>query len=97
MAERLVALTTIRTDMGFTRYRPGDTLPADHPDAAAWVENGAAVWRDDDYTPPTWVKARMAAAEPGLGGIAVGGEATGGDLVGKVPRTIERTVPAWKR
>jgi hypothetical protein len=96
MADRLVALAHIRTDLGFTHYRPGDTLPENHPDAAAWVESGAAVWRSDDYTPPTWVKARMAAAEPGIGGIAVGGEATGGDLAGKVPRTPERTA-AWRR
>ena len=70
MADRLIALTYIQTDMGFTRYRPGDTLPADHPQAAAWVESGAAVWRGDDHEPPMRVTAARAAAEPGLPGLA---------------------------
>jgi len=96
MADRLVALAYIQTDMGFTRYRPGDTLPAEHPDATAWVESGAAVWRGDDHEPPMRVTADRAAAVPGLPGLAVGGEATGDDLVGKVPMTEQRRREPWK-
>ncbi len=76
--------------MGFTRYRPGDTLPADHPDAAAWVESGAAAWMPNDAPAPEWVRAKAAAAAPGLSGTAVGGEATGDDLIGRVPQTGKR-------
>ena len=64
MADRLIALTYIQTDMGFTRYRPGDTLPDDHPDAATWLENGSAVRRGESDAPPTWAKAQLAAAPP---------------------------------
>ena len=71
-------------------YFPGDALPSDHPDAGAWVEAGTAVWVDADKKPPTHTKARMAAAPAGLPGKAVGGEATGDDLVGKVPATPAR-------
>lgn len=90
MADRLVALTYIQTDMGFTRYRPGDTLPADHPDAATWMESGSAVRRGESDASTTWAKAQLAAAAPGLPGLATGGEATGDDLVGRVPMTEQR-------
>lgn len=90
----LIALEYIQA--GFRDYWPGDTLPAEHPDAAAWVESGAALWRDEDYTPQGRATAKRVSAEPGLSGIAVGGEATGEDLVGKVPIT-ERRRRAWKR
>ena len=96
MADRLVALVHIQTDLGFTRYRPGDALPADHPQAAAWVESGAAVWRGDDHGPTMRVTAARAAADPGLPGLAVGGEATGEDLVGRVPMTEQRRQTPWK-
>lgn len=96
MADRLIALTYIQTDLGFTRYRPGDTLPADHPQAAAWVESGAAVWRGDDHEPTMRVTAVRAAADHGLPGLAVGGEATGDDLVGRVPLTEQRRKAPWK-
>lgn len=95
MADQLVALAFIQTNLGFTRYRPGDILPADHPQAAAWVESGAAVWRGDDHEPPMRVTAARAAAEPGLPGLAVGGEATGEDLVGRVPMTEQRRRRPW--
>ena len=95
MADRLIALTYIQTDMGFTRYRPGDTLPADHPDAATWLENGSAVRRGESDAPPTWAKAQLAAAPPGLPGLATGGEATGDDLVGWVPMTEQRRRYPW--
>jgi len=81
--------------MGFTRYRPGDILPADHPDAAAWVQSGAATWRPEDEPAPAWVRAKRAAATPGLPGTAIGGEATGEDLVGRVPQTAQRRRPPW--
>ena len=94
MADRLVAITDIQD--GFIRYRPGDTLPSDHPDAATWLECGSAVRRSESDTPPTWAKAQMAAADPGLPGLAVGGEATGEDLVGRVPMTEQRRQTPWK-
>lgn len=93
---KLTALGYIQ--VGFREYQPGEDLPADDPELAAeWVESGAAVWRPDDYQPPTWAKAKRAAAEPGLPGLAVGGEATGQELVGKVPATPERMRGKWKR
>ena len=96
MADRLVALVHLQTDMGFTRYRPGDILPADHPQATTWVESGAAVWHGDDHKPTMRVTAERAAAAPGLPGLAVGGEATGDGLVGKVPMTEQRRKAPWK-
>lgn len=96
MADRLVALVHLQTNMGFTRYRPGDILPADHPQAAAWVESGAAVWRDDSHESSMRVTAERVVAAPGLPGLAVGGEATGDDLVGKVPMTEQRRRAPWK-
>lgn len=72
----------------FHRYAPGDLLPLGSPMAEAWVESGAAVWRDE--TPPAQPTAKRATAVPGLPGLAVGGEITGDDLVGKVPVTHER-------
>ena len=71
-------------------YFPGDSLPSDHPDADAWVKAGTAVWVDAEQTPPTYTMARAAAAVAGLPGTAVGGEATGNELVGKVPVTPQR-------
>lgn len=95
MAKRLIALTYIQTDMGFTRYRPGDTLPAEHPDAAAWIQSGAAVEKPEDYQPTTWTAAKRAAAISGLPGVAVGGEAAMDALVGRVPITQQRRRPPW--
>ena len=34
----LLAQAYIEADGGLTLYRPGDLLPSDSPDAAAWVE-----------------------------------------------------------
>ena len=93
----LLALAYIQTDMGFTRYRPGDLLPPDHPDAEAWVEAGSAKWVNaEDYAPPTYARATPATALAGLPGLAAGGEATGEDLVGRVPLTPERRRGRWK-
>ena len=72
----------------YHRYAPGDLLPSESPMAEAWVESGTAVWRDE--SPPARPTAKKAAAAPGLLGLAVGGEMTGEDLVGKVPVTHER-------
>ena len=87
---KLIALSRIL--VGNREYKPGEALPSENAaNAAAWVESGSAIWRDDDYEPPTYVKARPATAQAGLPGLAVGGEASGDDLVGKVPATHERT------
>lgn len=48
----LLAQAYIEADGGLTLYRPGDLLPSDSPDAAAWVEAGSAIWVDVDYQPP---------------------------------------------
>jgi len=85
---KLIALCRIQ--IGFRDYMPGDILPAGHPDAAAWTQSGAAVWKPDDYQPPARTKAKRAAAEAGLPGLAVGGEAAGENLAGKVPATPQR-------
>ena len=48
---------------------------------------------DKPTIPPT---ARSVTALPGLPGLAVGGEQTGDDLVGRVPMTPERRRPDGK-
>ena len=84
-------IATAHILVGFRDYRPGEELPSeDAARAAAWVESGTAIWRDDDYVSPTYVKAKPAAAEAGMPGLAVGGEGSGDDLVGKVPATHQR-------
>lgn len=89
MADRLLSLAHIQ--IGFTRYAPGDFLPTDKPeDTAAWVDAGTAMWVPEDYKPPDHAAAHLVTAEPGLPGIAVGGELTGDDLAGKIPKTVER-------
>jgi len=82
----LVAKRTIL--YGQKEYRAGETLPSDAPDAETWVECGSAFWREDD--PAEQPKATQASADPGQPGLAVGGEQTGEDLVGKVPPTPKR-------
>ena len=94
--KRLLALADIQTDGGFTQYRAGDFLPSEHPDAEAWVEAGSAKWVSADYEPPTYARARPATAPAGLPGLAVGGEATRDDLVGRVPMTYERKRGRWR-
>lgn len=83
-------LATAHIQIGFTRYKPGDFLPDTDTSVPDWLEAGTAVWVPDDYTASTGTKAKLATAEPGLPGIAAGGEMTGDDLVGQVPQTHER-------
>jgi len=85
---KLVAL--VRVQIGFREYVPGDILPADHPDAAVWAQSGTAVWKPDDYQPPAWPRAKRAAAQAGLPGLAIGGEAAMENLVGRIPDTPQR-------
>ena len=75
---------------GYRSYHLILSVPSDAPDAETWVECGSAFWRDEE--PAERPKAKPASAVPGLTGLAVGGEQTGEDLVGKVPST-----PARKR
>jgi len=82
--------------VGFREYQPGESLPSNHPDAQAWVNYGSAVWRGEDAALSTPVKAKLVTAEPGLPGLAVGGEATGDELVGCVPITEQRRNPQCK-
>lgn len=88
MPDRLIALADIQDN--FTRYHAGDELPADAAAVDAWVEARTAMWVSEDYHPPALPKAGQVTAIPGLFGIAVGGEQTGDDLVGRVPITPER-------
>lgn len=89
-AKCLVAIAHIQIHS--TRYKPGDLLPTENEsDVAAWLEAGSAAWVPvEDLLAPKAAKARPVVAQPGLPGIAVGGEATGDDLVGRVPKTAER-------
>ena len=73
-----------------SEYKPGDVLPACDL-SNAWLESGAGIPVDDYHPPETRVLATPAAAEAGLPGKAVGGEATGEDLMGKVPKTRQRS------
>lgn len=89
MAKRLVALCHIQ--YGFDRYKPGDTLPAsDVAMTVAWLAAGSAKMVDENTGQTIFPKAKRITALPGLSGTAVGGEQTGDDLVGRVPRTKER-------
>lgn len=82
----LVALQTILYDQ--KEYLAGELLPSDAAEAETWVECGSAVWREETtLTQPT---AKQASAILGLPGLAVGGEQTGDDLVGRIPLTPER-------
>ena len=83
--------------IGLREYQPGEVLPKDRPDAEAWVRYGSAFWRDEDCQPQKRVSAKLSTAEPGLTGLAAGGEITGEDLAGKVPRTEQRRRPRCKR
>jgi len=82
----LVALRPIV--YGNKEYQSGEVLPSDAPDAETWVECRSAFWREE--APAEQPKAKLATATPGLPGLAVGGEQTGDDLVGKVPPTPKR-------
>ena len=70
------------------RYKPGDALPACEL-SSAWLASGAAI-PVTDYVTIERPRAERSAAEPGLPGLAVGGEYAGDDLVGKIPMTRER-------
>lgn len=82
----LVALEYIQ--VGYTRYMPGDILPKDNPDVPAWIESGSAMWQNEQ--PPKRTTAKQMAAQAGMLGIAVGGECSGNDLVGRIPQTERR-------
>lgn len=91
---RLTALAHIFADLGFTHYRPGDTIPPGHPDAAAWVKSGAARWVPADHTRPSRGKAIPISAPAALQGIGPGGAPA---EVGRVPMTPERRRGHWRR
>ena len=78
------------TPTGYNEFYPGDVIPdpEQNPDAAGWVDSGAAYWLEEE--PPASAKAVLMAAEPGVPGLAVGGEGAPDSLVGKVPKTIQR-------
>ena len=92
----LLAQAYIEADGRLTLYRPRDLLPSDSPDAAACGGAGSAIWVDVDYQPPTYTRAKPATALAGLPGLAIGGGATGDDLVGRVPMTEERKRGKWR-
>lgn len=88
----LVAQREILTDRGSRCYEPGDILPASSPEAEAWVSCGSAVWvAAEDLLQAGGVTVKPVVAQPGMPGIATGGEMTGDDLVGRIPLTRERS------
>lgn len=71
---------------GNHNYEPGDELPVyDTGFVREWINNGTAIWEEDNVTEKCTVKARMAAAMPGITGDAYPSAGTGQDLVGKLP------------
>ena len=78
------------TPTGSNEFFPGDEIPEPekNPDAEGWAASGAARWLEND--PPVRAKAEPKPADPGLPGLAAGGEAAGDELVGKVPKTPQR-------
>lgn len=88
----LVAQREILTNRGFTRYEPGDVLPASSPEAEAWVSCGSAAWvAAEELLQAGGITVKAVVAQPGMIGIAVGGEMTGDDLVGRISLTRERS------
>ena len=75
---------------GAHEFFPGDVIPdpEQNPDATGWVESGAAYWLEEE--PTSSAKAVLRTAEPGMPGLAVGGEGVPDNLVGKVLKTIQR-------
>jgi hypothetical protein len=78
------------TAAGPREFFPGDVIPEPekNPEAEAWAESGAAYWVEKD--PPASARAVMMTAEPGVPGLATGGEGAPDNLVGKVPKTPQR-------
>lgn len=73
-------------------YNPGDELPVNVPGfVETWIENGAAVWKDDEKSKKV-VKARQKTAEPGLPGDAYPSAGMGQDLAGKLPARKARGI-----
>lgn len=71
---------------GNHNYKPGDRLPVhDEVFVNEWLHNGTAVWKDDGSAEKKAVKARMAAAMPGITGNACPSAGMGQDLMGKPP------------
>ncbi len=82
MTGQLIAVFPVL--LGNHNYKPGDRLPVyDEVLAKEWVHNGTAVWKDDGSTEKKAVKARMAAAMPGITGDAYPSAGMGQDLMGK--------------
>lgn len=77
---------------GNYRYKPGDILPANTGNEAAWLEAGSAV-EDEEYkalkAKETHVKAKRAAKKAGRPGKAVNSESDE-NLVGQVPLSERR-------
>ncbi len=84
MTGQLIAVFPVL--LGNHNYKPGDRLPVyDEVLAKEWVHNGTAVWKEDGSTEKKAVKARLAAAMPGITGDAYPSAGMGQDLMGKPP------------
>lgn len=82
--ERLIAISPVLFEN--RNYEPGDELPThDAGFVEAWLENGAAVWKDGEAPEGHAVKAKQATAQAGLSGDAYPSAGQGQDLVGKPP------------
>lgn len=77
------------------QYEVGDVLPDDTPMTETWLENRAAVWKEDDEQPKKAPKAIPMTAEPGMPGLSTTGNPD--DLVGKIPKSPLREKPAPRR
>lgn len=76
-----------------TQHAPGDELPTDNPDMiAAWIEGGAAAYKEDEEPAAAKPKARRVTAKAGQTGIAQPSNAPESDLVGQVPEPAARGV-----
>ncbi len=67
-------------------YEPGDRLPVcDTGLAREWINNGTAIWEEDNVAEKHAVKARMVSAMPGTTGDAYPSAGKGLDLIGRPP------------
>lgn len=78
------------------QYRAGDELPTNNPVMTeAWIAAGSAAWKDEDEQAEATasVKARAAAAKPGIEGRTDKGVETQGEI----PETPEREKPRRRK
>lgn len=84
MMKKLIAVCSILFDN--RNYEPGDELPTHNTGLVeAWIDNGAAVWKDMEGLGKQVVKAKPVTAPAGCSGDAYPSAGPDQDLVGKPP------------